>query len=413
MIDIVPLLASSAYQLLNMGSLMSWTSSRPLFDSRKVQRAAGVGVALAVVLSGILTGHAFAAAPTFSCPASYDAETASAATLQACGDTSYPLSSITPTAGGGQSYNYEADGIGVSYTVPPSSFDPANASAAELKEYGVPAAPPADSPEYPLWNKMIHNMHFNGTPPSHLVFLHNTTGGRSANASAESTEGGAQTSHNWSGYGDYASTQAYSKASTYFIEPSPVATCTNAEEVNWAGLGGWNSENLAQNGTANGIPGLVAHKAWWEILPAEMSPVGEHATAGYYFEAQTLYEGYWESRSHFDFYFYNYADGSWVSPHIWTTNGVDRSTSEFIVERPTEEHSNHLHYIKPLMDYSNITMQGFTEGNPLADYPYNYTTMTRRESPYTTLATVEGIPTGTYLFSDIFHNCGAEEWAGF
>jgi hypothetical protein len=61
------------------------------------------------------------------------------------------------------------------------------------------------------------------------------------------------------------------------------------------------------------------------------------------------------------------------------------------------------------MNYGNITMQGFTEGNQLADYPYNYTTMKRRESPYTTLATVEGIPTGTYLFSDIFRNCGAEE----
>jgi hypothetical protein len=305
--------------------------------------------------------------------------------------------------------------MGVSYTVPPASFDPANASAAELKEYGVPTAPPADSPEYPMWNKMIHNMHFNGTPPSRLVVLHNTTGFRApSSAGAQGgAEAGAQTSYNWSGYGDYASTQAYNKSTAYFIEPSPTATCTNAQEVNGDGLGGWNSHNLAQNGTANGIPGLVAHKAWWEILPAGISPVGEHATAGYYFEMQTLYEGYWEGRSHFNFYFYNYADGSWVSPHIWTTNGVDRSTSEFIVERPAETHSNGLTYYSPLMNYGSVTMQGFTEGNPLANYPYNYTTMKRRESPYTTLATVEGIPTGTYLFSDIFHSCGAEEWAGY
>jgi hypothetical protein len=368
----------------------------------------------ALILQGTLANNASAATPTSSCPASYDAETASASILQACGDKSYPLLSVTSVAGGGQSYNYEADGIGVSYTVPPASFDPANASGAELKEYGVPAAPSMDSPEYPMWNKMIHNMHFNGTPPSHLVISHNTTGLRSpASGSGQgASEAGAQTSYNWSGYGDYASTQAYNKSTTYFIEPSPTATCTNAQEVNWDGLGGWNSHNLAQNGTANGVPGFVPHKGWWEILPAGMAGVGEHATAGYYFEAQTLYEGFWEGRSHFDFYFYNYADGTWVSPHIWTTNGVDRSTSEFIVERPTEEHSNGLSYFTPLMNYGNITMQGFTEGNPLADYPYNYTTMKRKESPYTTLATVEGIPTGTYLFSDIFHSCGAEEWSG-
>lgn len=305
---------------------------------------------------------------------------------------------------------------GVSYTVPPASFDPANASAAELKEYGVPTAPPTSSPEYPMWNKMIHNMHFNGTPPSHLVLLHNTTGFRSANTGAQgSTEAppGRQTSPNWSGYGDFASTQAYNRSTAYFVEPNPTATCSKAEEVNWAGLGGWNSHNLAQNGTANGIPGIGAHNGWWEILPGGVAPVGEHANVGYFFEAQTYYEGYWESRSHFNFYFYDYYDGTWVSPHIWTTNGVDRSTSEFIVERPAEEHSNGLHYYKPLMDYSDVTMEGFTEGYPLAHYPYNYTIMQRRESPYTTLATVQGIPPEEDVFSDLFQNCGAEEWAGY
>jgi len=206
-------------KLLMRRSLMSWKPSFSLLDSRFIRRAAYAVIALAHVLPGAT--NALAAAPTSSCPASYVAETAAAATLQACGDTSYPLSSVTPTAGGGQSYNYEGDGIGASYTVPPPAFDPANASAAELKEYGIPTAPPTSSPEYSMWNKMINNMHFNGAPPSHLVFLHNATGFRSADPSTqESTEAGGQASANWSGYGDFASTQAYNMSTTYLVDHS-------------------------------------------------------------------------------------------------------------------------------------------------------------------------------------------------
>jgi hypothetical protein len=220
------------------------------------------------------------------------------------------------------------------------------------------------------------------------------------------TENGAQTSLNWSGYGDYASYQRYNKATAYFVEPSPVATCSNAQISIWDGLGGWNSPSLAQNGTSSGVPGIYDHQGWWEILPAGPVGVGEHATAGSYFETQTYYEGYWEGRSHFDFYFYNYADGSWVSPHISTTNGVDRSTSEFIVERPVVYHGK-TPYMVPLESFSPISFQGFTEGNGLATYPYNYTNMEDRAHAW--LATVGGIPPSNYLFTDTYHTCGPEE----
>jgi hypothetical protein len=142
---------------------MFWTSSPEVLGAHLVRRTACVLGACMLVLLGALTTHAVAASPTSSCPATYDAETASDATLDACGDTHYPLASITPLEGGGSSYNYEGEGIGVSYRIPPASFNPASASATELKEYGVPAAPATSSPEYPMWEKMIHNMHFNGT----------------------------------------------------------------------------------------------------------------------------------------------------------------------------------------------------------------------------------------------------------
>jgi hypothetical protein len=341
-------------------------------------------------------------------------ETAPENTLQACGDKVYPLLSVSPVTGGGKAYYYETATMGVTTLVPPSTFNPGDASAAELKAYGIPSEPAASSPEYSMWEQMIHKMHYQSTPPDRLVVSHNTTGARLAGSNAlDSSEQGAQTSYNWSGYGDYASTQAYNKAAGYWIEPSPVATCFGAQESDWAGLGGWNSKSLAQNGTIDGDSEVVEHKAWWEILPEGWVGIPMHGTAGAYFEAQTLYEGYWEGRSHFDFYWYDYNEGAWYADKVWTTNGVDRSTSEFIVERPTVQHSNGLHYITALDDYSSVTMQGFTEGHELAYYPYNYTTMERRESPHTTLATVAGIPPSGYVFTDTFHNCGAEEYAGY
>ncbi len=395
---------------------MSWSNMPLPSGFRRTRRAVNALTMLVCVGLSAFASSAFASAPTAACPSSYDAETAPESTLQACGDKVYPLLSVSPVAGGGKAYYYETPTMGVTTLVPPASFNPANASTAELKTYGIPPEPEASSPEHSMWEQMIHNMHYQaGAPSARLVVSHSTTGARQAgsNSSLGSSEAGAQTSHNWSGYGNYASTQAYNKSAAYWVEPSPVATCFGAQEVNWAGLGGWNSTNLAQNGTANGFPEVPEHKAWWEILPAGIVGIPMHGTAGYYFEAQTLYEGYWEGRSHFDFYWYDYAEGAWYADQVWTTNGVDRSTSEFIVERPTEQHSNGLHYLKPLEDYTPITMQGFTEGHELASYPYNYTTMERRESPHTILATVAGIPPSSYLFTDTFHNCGGEEYAGY
>jgi hypothetical protein len=376
----------------------------------QIVRVAAI-VALTFIWVGMTGNRALAALSTSSCPTSYDANTASVATLQACGDTYVPLGSVTALADGGHSYNYDGEGLEVSYLVPPASFDPATASAAELKAYGL-EAPPDNSPQGVMWNKMINNMHFKGTPPSRLVFL---SSGKAPAAHGDEvpaldgnqTVNGAQTSLNWSGYGDYSSYQQYNKATAYFVQPKPFATCFNAEISVWDGLGGWNSKNLAQNGTADGVPGIsVEHQAWWEILPAGMVTIPEHATPGSYFEAQTHYEGYSEGRSHFNFYVYNYADGSWWSTNVRTTYGVDRSTAEYIVERPAETRGGKT-YMKPLESYSPISFQGFTEGNALASYPYNYTNMEDRAHAW--LATVEGIPPSSYLFSDIYHTCGPEE----
>jgi Peptidase A4 family len=104
------------------------------------------------------------------------------------------------------------------------------------------------------------------------------------------TEAGTSSSANWSGYVNYSSYQQYNSAAAIYAEPSPSITCSKAAEVTWAGLGGYNSHNLAQDGTAYASAGLGNHQAWWEILPASYVGVpGFYATAGQYFEAETYY----------------------------------------------------------------------------------------------------------------------------
>jgi hypothetical protein len=94
-------------------------------------------------------------AASSGCPASYDASSASEATLQACGDRSFPLTSVTTLAGGGHAYHYQMEeGMEATTRVPPASFQPDHASAAELNLYGI-QAPPKDSPERALWDALL------------------------------------------------------------------------------------------------------------------------------------------------------------------------------------------------------------------------------------------------------------------
>jgi len=256
-----------------------------------------------------------------------------------------------------------------------------------------------------MWEQMINNMHYSyRTPPSRKIVIPNPDDfnvASSNNSTAEGGTAGSFSSKNWSGYVNYSSEQSYDEATSYFVEPSPSVPCSKATEVTWAGLGGYNSHNLAQNGTGYNAPGLENHQGWWEILPAGYVSVPENGSPGYYFEAQTYYAGVISGKKTFYFYFYDYEEGSWWDEEVTTTNGVDESTADYIVERPKASG-----YFRPLADYGSTKMQGFTNNKDLAHYPYNVGTMYSGE---TELASVAGIPPSSYLFTDTWHHCGKEE----
>ena len=353
---------------------------------------------------GALASGAWAASPTPSiCSTSFDPYSVSAATLQACDGKSYPRESVSALPDGGSAYHFQVGHFNVRYLVPPASFQPAHATAAELAIYGL-IAPAENSPERNSWDEMVSNVQFGGPPSRQIILSRQSAGGGdlAMPGSEPSATAGSETSLNWSGYVNYASSQKYHTASAYFIEPTTVPTCLGSSEVAWSGLGGVNNkEALEQDGTANETGGLGNHQAWWEVIPEGIAPVeGVYATPGAYFEAQTHYV----STSQVDFYFYNESTHKGYSVEVSGAINSDLSTAEYIVERPEREYSETEGEIVPLANYKTVTMQGFSEGTALANYPYNISTM--YDTKPTVLATASGIPPSTYLFTDQYHTCG-------
>jgi len=75
-----------------------------------------------------------------------------------CGDQrgGTPLTPVSAQLlpGGGYAYNYVIDGVDNQYLVPPASFSPLRASAAQLAEYGFPAEP-ASASQRAAWHQAM------------------------------------------------------------------------------------------------------------------------------------------------------------------------------------------------------------------------------------------------------------------
>jgi len=218
-------------------------------------------------------------------------------------------------AGGGSRYDYVIDGSPVHAYMAPPGFDPLMATDAQLDAYGLPPRP-ADANALRDWTQQMSHMHM-VQPPPFLVELPNVR---------------ADTIYatNWSGYMVTGPAATFTHAETWYVEPTFYSSvCSSNAEVTWAGLGGWNSQNLAQNGTLHNVPGANDHQAWWEILPGYVVPVNFYAHRGYEFDASTR-----RISGGFRFYFYDYYNGA-VTAYDAISNSWDGTSAEAIAERPT------------------------------------------------------------------------------
>lgn len=299
-----------------------------------------------------LTIDAQAATPSY-CEAGRSPYGLTAAQRNECGDGATPLARVEPMSRGGSAYVYENKQTGstTTFLVPPSGFNAATATSQELELYGIPARPLPDSPDYYNWITMAEHMQVEPPPTEILTVPHRA---------AEVVTG------NWSGYDNYASSQAYKEAAAWFTEPEIKTTsCSKPAAYTWVGLGGVNSGQLAQTGTSVGEDGLYENEFWWEILPEYQSVLpmptfyaeGGHPGAGKLAYAEV------KAHSSYEFSFYVYAEGV---AHSFTTtvskNGYDGSTADYIVERAGSY---------PLKNFGEVHFEPFTNGNTIGTYGHH------------------------------------------
>jgi hypothetical protein len=316
------------------------------------------------------------------CSTSFDPYTVSPETRQACRIESFPMQDRITHQDGSIEYTYIVEGDHVNFLLPPIDFDPAKASPSELSRYGIPPEPPmSDEVGHAAWEYMIHNLH-PVTPPHELVQIP---------MQATSVE----FSDSWSGYVDHGH---FVTAEGNYTEPSDHGTyCPGNAAVFWTGIGGWNSGELAQDGTGINLQGLGQHQAWYEILPDTLTPLNFYATENQQFKA-----GVNRVDDRFSFYFYNYATGQGMQFTV-TTNRYDDSTAEYIAERPVVVPNEGQPYYTPLTNFGHFFQNSAkSNGNPQQDVSNTAVTMYDGSRTY---AVPTGINNSMGGFAISWKNC--------
>lgn len=95
------------------------------------------------------------------------------------------------------------------------------------------------------------------------------------------------------------------------------SSCNTNYDVTWAGIGGWGTSYLGQDGTSHNLPGIKDHQAWWEVVPLNfVTPVSLYGHSGYLFDASTSYNS---QHGWYAFYMQDYYSAS--SPESMGTLG--------------------------------------------------------------------------------------------
>ncbi|HXM57805.1 MAG TPA: G1 family glutamic endopeptidase [Candidatus Dormibacteraeota bacterium] len=274
---------------------------------------AGVAAALPLGAPPVGASGLIATRPA-DCAAAFNPYLYTQAAAGACART-YATTGDSALAGGGTARHYTVAGMAVSILMPPAGFRPASATDAQLDALGFPPRP-ADPSDLRQWQTEMSEWTGPAPTPGFLA---------TSPARADSV-----TSLNWSGYVVTGGAGTFTHAEAFYTEPSfGSSVCATNSEVTWAGIGGWNSGNLAQDGTSHNVPGLANHQAWWEILPASITAVNLTAHAGFTFDASTR-----RISGGFRFFLMDSESGQTVAFDV-SSSRYDGSSAEAIAERPT------------------------------------------------------------------------------
>jgi peptidase A4-like protein len=157
--------------------------------------------------------------------------------------------SVEHRADGGTINDYWRDGVLTQVPLPPASFKPLTASAADLAAYGFPPRPDTQD-ELIAWQSDLAS--WKPTPDIGACEVPGLTA--------------AFNNPIWSGYdADSTSSSTYIAVQGDYHQPTKGSTsCASPQEVSWVGLGGYHTGRLMQDGT--GIDATGHYYAWYEWL---------------------------------------------------------------------------------------------------------------------------------------------------
>jgi hypothetical protein len=289
---------------------------------------------------------------------------------------------------GGTGYFFCQGGKETEVPNPPSGFDPLTASSSELAEYGFPSKP-AGGEALKTWQKAVS-------------YWKNST----AVPVLKETNQQAVTNSHWSGYVAHpASGRHFVTAEATITQPTyhaPTSGCEPGYLVSWAGIGGFKSNNLIQDGTE--IDQGATYIPWYEWLGAAgtinitpMPDVTIHAG-----DQVFIYVTYEASNETVGFYIAD-SDGTGHSLVTSLGNGdFDGSTAEWIDERPLIDDA-----FPNLTNYGSDSWTGAEVENDLGDY------VPAKNTASQTAVTMVGndgnlsVPgaLGTSSFTDTYEHC--------
>lgn len=175
---------------------------------------------------------------------------------------------ITTNTDGSVVVTYSEAGAVGEVRIPPNSFSPLAASAAELELYGLPPRP-SDTAALSSWTTDMTSWHRN--TDAGLCRTNATAPSRTVSSDAPTALNGVQgTIYNypiWSGYVLDVPTVTYIGVQGDFNQPSKgSSSCTGDSLASWTGIGGnQGSQKLIQAGTAY-LRGSNTPVAWYEYL---------------------------------------------------------------------------------------------------------------------------------------------------
>lgn len=292
----------------------------------------------------------------------------------------------------------------VQFPVPPRGFDPLNATASQLQEYGFQPRPQGGA-ALTAWDQLM--AHYKSTPTPSIAL-----GPRISTPAQPHQQpvSASVTSGNWAGWLADSSSQEFVASQMNYTQPTAESTtCSNSKQAVWTGLGGYNSTQLVQDGTA--LPGTLSsgYNAWYEYLngtsnhgPTILSKMS--VAAG---DSMHLYVSYSTANGSIDFYVANNTNGTSQSVVVSNvgTSYYDGSSADYITERPACG-SNCLYPLHKFTTFSSNTAEAETTGGqwiPISSSPYPYKLLMYAGS--TKLAAPSGLNSSGDGFSTTWYNC--------